>query len=81
MVWCIYQFDYVTDETQKHSFSRTSQIFVFEKTLLFLSGNIFYSFLPMIHVNFRKMYCTWKDDHHIKSSSIHPNYQGQCSAG
>ena len=41
IVWD-HQFEYVvTEETQKPSFSRTIQIFGFEKMLLSLSENIF----------------------------------------
>ena len=41
-------------------------------------------FLQMGNVSFRKMeivFYTWNDNHHIKSSSSHLNYQGQCLAG
>ena len=57
MVWCLRSPVWVcfVDETRKPSFSWTSQVFGFEKMLLFLPGNMFQFFLPMGHVNFRKM--------------------------
>ena len=57
MVWCLRSPVWVCfiDETRKPSFSWTSQVFGFEKMLLFLPGNMFQFFLPMGHVKFRKM--------------------------
>ena len=54
--WC-HRFDYVfNDKTRKHSFSPTSQIFGFEKMLLYcFYQEICFTFLPMGHENFRKM--------------------------
>ena len=77
-----HQFEYVfTDQTQKPSFSWTSQIFGFVKMPLFIRKYVLV-ILEMGHVNFRKMEIdTWKDGHPINSSSSHLNYQGQCLGG
>ena len=62
-----HQFEYVfTDETRKTSFSWTSQIFGFEKMLLFLSRNMFFYQWSMKILERRKQCYTWKDDHPIK---------------